>query len=59
MSPNPYGRPKVKNRKDIRFSIRLDEKTSANLDKYCAEHKVTRAEAIRASIETLLRDTEE
>lgn len=54
MSPNPYGRPKVENRKDVRFSIRLDEETSAKLDAWCAEHHTTRAKAIRLGIDRLL-----
>ena len=59
MSPNPLGRPKVENRKDCRFSIRLDEKTSDRLDRYCEEHNTTRAKAIRKGIDLLLSDKKE
>lgn len=58
MSPNPYGRPKVDNPKDVRFSIRLDDETSRKLDEYCAENGITRAEAIRKGIHLLLSASE-
>nr|DAJ14135.1 MAG TPA: Alginate and motility regulator [Podoviridae sp. ctJ6o53] len=53
MSPKT-GRPKVANPKEVRFSVRLDVETEAKLQKYCEEHGITRAEAIRTGIHLLL-----
>ena len=53
MSPKT-GRPKVANPKEVRFSVRLDAETETNLRKYCEEHGITRAEAIRTGIHLLL-----
>lgn len=53
MSPKT-GRPKVANPKEVRFSVRLDAETETKLQKYCEEHGITRAEAIRTGIHLLL-----
>lgn len=44
------GRPKVENRKDIRFSIRLNDETNARLDEYCANHSEKKSDVIRKAI---------
>lgn len=48
------GRPKVDTPKDIRFSIRIDENVNLKLEKYCRDHNITKAEAIRKGIDLLL-----
>lgn len=53
MSPRT-GRPKVDNPKKNDVKVRLDDETTECLDKYCAKHNVTRAEAIRQGIDLLL-----
>lgn len=53
MSPRT-GRPKVEKPKDIRFSVRLDEKTNSELVRYCKENNITKGEAIRQGIHLLL-----
>lgn len=53
MSPKT-GRPKVKNPKDIRYSIRLDVETEKRLAEYCLEHNISKGEAIRQGIHSLL-----
>lgn len=53
MSPRT-GRPKVDNPKSNDVKVRLDDKTISELDKYCLEHEIARAEAIRRGIHLLL-----
>lgn len=53
--PSKMGRPKADNPKDVRYSIRLDAQTEQKLQAYCAEHGITRGEAVRRAIELLLR----
>lgn len=53
MSPRT-GRPKTENPKNIQYSVRLDDATEALLTKYCAEHNITKGEAIRQGIHLLL-----
>lgn len=48
------GRPKADNPKRNDVKVRLDDETSEKLDAYCAEHQITRAEAIRKGIHLLL-----
>lgn len=48
------GRPQTTEPKNIRYSIRLDETTEANLTSYCAKRSITKGEAIRQGIELLL-----
>ncbi|MGH1458566.1 MAG: ribbon-helix-helix protein, CopG family [Paracoccaceae bacterium] len=38
------------------FSFRLDHDLVAGLDRYCAVRGLTRAEAVRSAIETLMAD---
>lgn len=57
MSPRT-GRPKVDTPKDVRFSIRIDEKTDKKLDAYCEAHGITKAEAIRKGIHMVLSQKE-
>lgn len=53
MSPRT-GRPKIENPKKNDVKVRLDDETTKQLDDYCMEHKITRAEAIRKGIHLLL-----
>lgn len=53
---SPAGRPKAKNPKSNRFSIRLDEKTEERLKEYCNHHQITKGEAIRRGIDLLLKE---
>lgn len=53
MSPRT-GRPKADNPKNNDVKVRLDEETARKLDKYCREHNIKRAEAIRQGIHMLL-----
>lgn len=53
MSPRT-GRPKINNPKSNDVKVRLDDKTTNELDKYCIENNITRAEAIRRGIHLLL-----
>ena len=48
------GRPKVDNPKSIKYSIRLDVETESKLKEYCAEHNISKGEAIRQGIHLLL-----
>jgi hypothetical protein len=54
MSPRT-GRPKVDKPKDIKYSIRLDAETETLLTQYCAEHNISKGEAIRQGIYLLLK----
>ena len=51
---SPAGRPKSENPKDIDLKVRIDAATNEKLEAYCAEHGITRAEAIRRGIHLLL-----
>lgn len=53
MSPRT-GRPKAEKPKDIRYSVRLDAETEEQLTQYCAEHEISKGEAIRRGIKLLL-----
>lgn len=53
MSPRT-GRPKAENPRDIDIKVRIDKSTNDKLTAYCAEHNITRAEAIRQGIHLLL-----
>lgn len=53
MSPRT-GRPKAKQPKEIRYSIRLDIETEERLKRYCEVNQITRVAAIRQGIELLL-----
>lgn len=53
MSPQA-GRPKSNNPKDVRFSVRLDQSTFAQLQDYCTKASINVATAIRAAIEEFL-----
>ena len=48
------GRPKLDNPKVINVKVRLTDETAKRLDEYCAEHGITRTEAIRTGIQLLL-----
>lgn len=52
---SPSGRPKAKNPKSNRFSIRLDDETERKLEVYCKENSITKGEAIRRGIHLLLQ----
>ena len=47
------GRPRSSNPKNIRYSIRLDADTEAQLQDYCEKMSLTRGEAIRLGIRRL------
>lgn len=53
MSPRT-GRPKVEKPKQNDIKVRLDDETKGRLDRYCAAHGITRAEAIRRGVHLLL-----
>lgn len=57
MSPRT-GRP-TDCRKDHDVKVRIDDETHDKLIKYCEEHGVTKAEAIRKGIHLLLSTKEE
>lgn len=48
------GRPKLDNPKVNNVKVRLTDETAKRLDAYCAEHGITRTEAIRRGIRLLL-----
>lgn len=52
---SPVGRPKAEKPKINRFSIRLDNETEMELEKYCKAHNITKGEAIRQGIHLLLK----
>ena len=58
MSPRT-GRPRVDKPKNNDVKVRLDDETTKKLDDYCAEHNITRAEAIRRGIHLLLAKQKE
>ena len=49
------GRPKAENPKCNDIKVRLDDETHEKLLKYCKEHQITKAEAIRQGIHLLLK----
>lgn len=53
MSPRT-GRPKAENPKDIDVKVRFDKVTHEKLLAYCQERDITRTEAIRKAVQTLL-----
>ena len=55
MSPRT-GRPKEDNPKNVDVKIRIDEETNSKLLKYCKNHNITRAEAIRQGIHLILQN---
>lgn len=44
------GRPAVDDKKDIRFSIRLDDEMDRKLEYYCKAKGVTKAKVIREAL---------
>ncbi len=55
MSQNrKVGRPKADRPKDIRFSIRLDDELSKQLELYCEDNRISKGEAIRKALNLLL-----
>lgn len=56
---SPAGRPRSQNPKEIRFSIRLDEKTDRKLSTYCKDQNLSKGEAIRRAIDLLLNSKSE
>lgn len=53
------GRPKSENPKSNDIKVRLDDNTHKKLLIYCAEHNISKAEAIRKGIDLLLCPTTE
>ena len=53
------GRPKSKNPKSNRFSVRLDDETEKKLENYCLQNKISKGEAIRQGIHLLLEKEKE
>ncbi len=58
MSPRT-GRPKVDNPKRNDLKVRFDDHTMQQLDRYCAENGLSRAEAIRQGVYLLLEQAKE
>lgn len=54
MSPRT-GRPVIGQPKTNDIKVRLDDDTHNKLLKYCEEHEITKAEAIRQGIHLLLK----
>lgn len=54
--PPKMGRPKSENPKRNDVKVRLDDATLIRLEKYCIEHSITKAEAIRKGIHLLLAE---
>lgn len=55
MSQNrKVGRPRADRPKDIRFSIRLDDELSKQLELYCEDNGISKGEAIRKALNLLL-----
>lgn len=55
MSQNrKVGRPKADRPKDIRFSVRLDDELSKQLELYCEDNGISKGEAIRKALNLLL-----
>lgn len=54
MSPRT-GRPVIGQPKTNDIKVRLDDDTHNKLLKYCEEHNITKAEAIRQGIHLLLK----
>lgn len=54
------GRPKVSDmeRKEIKYSIRMDVETERRLQMYCKERGLTKGEAIRRAILQMLEKEE-
>ena len=55
MSPRT-GRPKVDNPKNIDVKVRFDEELHNKLLRYCENNHITRTEAIRKSVISLLEE---
>ncbi len=49
------GRPKSKNPKNVDVKVRFDEESNNRLLQYCKEHDITKTEAIRKSVDLLIR----
>ena len=54
MSPRT-GRPKKENPKNNDIKVRLDDATHERLLKYCEEHQISKAEAVRQGIYLVLQ----
>lgn len=57
MSPK-MGRPKAQAPKSNDLKVRLDDITHEKLLKYCENHSLTKAEAVRRGIDLLLAEKE-
>lgn len=55
MSPRT-GRPIIGAKKDVDVKVRFDKETNEKLLKYCEKNGMTRAEAIRKSVNLLLSE---
>lgn len=55
MSPRT-GRPIIGAKKDVDVKVRFDSETNEKLLKYCEKNGITRAEAIRQSVNLLLSE---
>lgn len=56
MPGKKIGRPLSENPKEIKITVRFDEKTFSDLEKYCTENNQTKAETLRQGFYRL-RDT--
>lgn len=53
MAPSKIGRPKAENPVNNRFSVCLDNETSAKLKDYCEAENVTKSVAVRRGLSLL------
>ncbi len=54
------GKPRRLNRaKEVRVTVRLDEKTNQDLEDYCSKMKLGKADAIRQAIQLAIREQDE
>lgn len=54
MNPKKMGRPPIQNPKSKAVHVRLDAETAHKLKKYCEEHRLAKAEALRRGLQKLL-----
>lgn len=55
MGSKKMGRPIIGSLKNVDIKVRIDEETHNKLLGYCEEKGITKAEAIRRAIETMLK----
>ena len=53
MSPRT-GRPKIEKPKSVEVKVRFDQEGNERLIAYCEKHGITRTEAIRKAVESMI-----